>query len=85
MPQVVMPILSRRPLGLEVWKMPTHCPQCGSRLRRAQDGVKWRCDGALCTGRLRRDSERLVPARSLNAEEMDAKYEPSRVGEKKPR
>lgn len=72
MPRVMMPILSRRPPGVAVWRMPTDCPGCGSQLRQARDGVQWRCDNGLCAATLRRGPERLVPADPVNVEEGSA-------------
>jgi DNA ligase (NAD+) len=42
-PEVVGPVLSKRPKGLRRWKMPKHCPACGSELVRAEGEAATRC------------------------------------------
>ena len=42
-PEVVGPVLSKRPPGAEPWRMPERCPECGSRLVRPEGEVAWRC------------------------------------------
>jgi DNA ligase (NAD+) len=67
-PQVVMPIVSRRERGLEPWEMPTHCPVCGSALQKAEDEVVWRCENISCPARLRRGLEHFASRRAMNIE-----------------
>ena len=67
-PQVVMPIVSRRDRGLEPWEMPTHCPVCGSALQKAEDEVVWRCENISCPARLRRGLEHFASRRAMNIE-----------------
>lgn len=42
-PEVVGPVLSKRPKGLKRWKMPANCPACGSELIRAEGESATRC------------------------------------------
>jgi len=42
-PEVVGPVLSKRPKGLKPWKMPKRCPSCGSELVRAEGEAATRC------------------------------------------
>lgn len=42
-PEVVGPVLSRRPEGSRPWSFPAHCPSCGTRLVREPGEVDWRC------------------------------------------
>jgi DNA ligase (NAD+) len=67
-PQVVLPIVGRRPPGLAAWAMPTHCPVCGSRLQKAEDEVVWRCENTSCPARLRRGLEHFASRRAMNIE-----------------
>ncbi len=39
-PEVVGPVLGLRPKRLRKWKMPTHCPSCGTELAQQKDGDK---------------------------------------------
>jgi len=67
-PKVVKPILSARPDGLPIWKMPETCPSCGSQLVRPEDEVVWRCENASCPARLRRGLEHFASRRAMNIE-----------------
>ncbi|HWL66709.1 MAG TPA: NAD-dependent DNA ligase LigA, partial [Actinomycetota bacterium] len=42
-PEVVGPVLSKRPKGTKRWKMPRKCPSCGSELVRAEGESATRC------------------------------------------
>ena len=42
-PEIVGPVLAKRPKSARPWKMPKKCPSCGTELVRAEDEVDWRC------------------------------------------
>ncbi|HEY7444921.1 MAG TPA: NAD-dependent DNA ligase LigA [Vicinamibacterales bacterium] len=67
-PQVVMPILSRRDASLEPWRMPTTCPQCQSVLQKQDEEVVWRCENVSCPAKLRRSLEHFASRRAMNIE-----------------
>jgi DNA ligase (NAD+) len=67
-PQVVMPILSRRDANLEPWRMPTTCPRCQSVLQKQDDEVVWRCENVSCPAKLRRSLEHFASRRAMNIE-----------------
>jgi DNA ligase (NAD+) len=67
-PQVLKPIVSRRPRRARPWVMPTTCPVCESRLRKAEDEAVWRCENAACPARLRRGLEHFASRRAMNIE-----------------
>ncbi len=50
-PEVVGPVLERRPKGLRRWKFPTDCPSCGQRLVRAEGEADHRCVNYSCPAR----------------------------------
>ena len=42
-PEVVGPVLEKRPPGTPVWSFPTQCPACGTSLVRKPGEADWRC------------------------------------------
>jgi DNA ligase (NAD+) len=42
-PEVVGPVLSKRPRSARRWKFPKHCPSCGTALVRKEGEAYWRC------------------------------------------
>jgi DNA ligase (NAD+) len=42
-PEVVGPVLSKRPKSAKPWRFPKACPSCGTRLVRDPGGAYWRC------------------------------------------
>ena len=51
-PEVVGPVLSERPDGLEPWVFPTNCPVCGHVLVRPEDESVHRCLNLSCPARV---------------------------------
>ena len=47
-PEVVGPVLSLRPDGVEPWRFPTHCPACGNPLVRPEGEADTRCVAPDC-------------------------------------
>jgi DNA ligase (NAD+) len=53
-PEVVGPVLSRRPKGARVWRMPKNCPFCGNPIVLPEGEAKHRCTGGYsCPSRSR--------------------------------
>ncbi len=53
-PEVVAPVLSRRPEGLPEWHMPADCPFCGNPIVLPEGQAKAKCTGGFsCPSRLR--------------------------------
>ncbi len=50
-PQIIAPIPERREKGLKPWKMPTHCPSCGTLLEREEGEAAIYCPNVRCPGR----------------------------------
>lgn len=46
-PEVVSVVLDKRPAHTHAWKMPAHCPVCGSAIVRDEGEVVARCSGGL--------------------------------------
>jgi DNA ligase (NAD+) len=42
-PEIVGPVLSKRPKSARLWRMPKRCPSCGTELVRSEGEVDWRC------------------------------------------
>src|SRR5207244_98043 len=42
-PEVVGPVVSKRPKRARRWRFPAACPSCGTELVRAEGGAYWRC------------------------------------------
>lgn len=56
-PEVVGPVLAKRPEGALPWKMPTCCPACGSSVIHEEGEVAYRCVSLDCPAQLK---ERLL-------------------------
>jgi DNA ligase (NAD+) len=53
-PEIVGPVLSRRPKGLPEWHMPEYCPFCGNPIVLTEGEAKAKCTGGYeCPSRLR--------------------------------
>ena len=46
-PEVVSVVLEKRPARTHAWKMPSHCPVCGSAIEREEGEAVARCTGGL--------------------------------------
>jgi DNA ligase (NAD+) len=51
-PEVVGPVLSLRPEGLEPWQFPRECPVCSTGLVRPENEADTRCPNELCPARV---------------------------------
>lgn len=62
-PEVVRVIPDRRPAHTRPWKMPAHCPVCGSAIVREEGEVAARCSGGLVCAAQRREAIRHFASR----------------------
>lgn len=67
-PEVLGPILSLRPAGAEVWRMPTTCPSCGSPTVREEGEAAYRCVSMDCPAQAH---ERLIHWASRGALDIE--------------
>ncbi len=67
-PQVLSPVLNRRPEGVKPWMMPSTCPKCGSVLNRGEGEVVWRCENTSCQARLGRGLQHFVSRVAMDIE-----------------
>ncbi len=67
-PQVIGPVLDRRPKGVKAWTMPSTCPKCGSDLNRGEGEVVWRCENNACQARLGRGLQHFVSRVAMDIE-----------------
>jgi len=66
-PKVVKAILPHADDSV-AWVMPSTCPSCGTRLRRDDAEVVWRCLNSSCPARLRRSLEHFTSRSAMNIE-----------------
>jgi DNA ligase (NAD+) len=55
-PEVVSVVKERRPMGAQPFRMPTHCPVCGSAVERLDQEAVARCTGGLFCGAQRKQA-----------------------------
>ncbi len=67
-PEIVRPLLDRRPAGAQPWVMPNTCPACASELVREPDEVVRRCVNPLCPAQRRERLRHFASRAGLNIE-----------------
>ncbi len=73
-PEVVAPVLDRRPEGLTPWEMLTECPECGSVVEQVEGEAVARCTGGLvCPAQLRRAIEHFASRTAMDIEGLGSK------------
>ena len=72
-PQVVRPIEEERSGVEQPWRMPTHCPECGSELKRLEDEADWYCFNNDCPAQFIRLVEHFVSRGGMDIEGLGEK------------
>ena len=73
-PEVVAVLAERRPEGVAVFAMPTHCPVCGSAAVREPDQADHRCSGGLyCSAQRKQAILHYAQRRALDIEGLGGK------------
>ena len=73
-PEVVAPVLDRRPPGASVFVLPTECPVCGSAIERLEGETIARCTGGLvCAAQRKQALAHAVSRRALDIEGLGEK------------
>jgi DNA ligase (NAD+) len=67
-PEIVRPILEKRPPGAAPWVMPNRCPACDSELVREADEVVHRCVNPLCPAQRRERLRHFSSRAGMNIE-----------------
>jgi len=73
-PEVVGPVLSKRPETVYKFMMPTACPECGSSVVKAQEKAVYRCTGGLfCPAQRKRALQHFVSRKAFDIQGLGDK------------
>jgi DNA ligase (NAD+) len=72
-PEVVGPVLSKRPADAQPWSMPDDCPFCGQPFVRPEGEAHHRCENVDCPNRLRESLTHLAGRGALDIEGLGEK------------
>ena len=73
-PEVVMPVLTKRPDEVRLFEMPTECPECGSEVMKEHDKAVYRCSGGLfCPAQRKRALQHFVSRKALDIQGLGNK------------
>lgn len=72
-PEVVRVIIEQRPEGTVPFKMPEHCPVCGSKLVRMDDEVAIRCVNPSCPAQIAEGIKHFVSRNAMNIDGLGDK------------
>ena len=73
-PDVLGPVLEKRPEGLPPYEFPTHCPVCGSPVSRLEGEAAWRCVNLACPAVISRSIVHFVSKAGLDVDGVGAKW-----------
>ncbi|MCF6254148.1 MAG: NAD-dependent DNA ligase LigA, partial [Thiomicrorhabdus sp.] len=73
-PEVVAPVLTKRPEDARLFEMPTQCPECGSDVIKEHDKAVYRCSGGLfCPAQRKRALQHFVSRKALDIQGLGNK------------
>jgi len=73
-PEVVAPVLTKRPENARLFEMPTQCPECGSDVIKEHDKAVYRCLGGLfCPAQRKRALQHFVSRKALDIQGLGNK------------
>ncbi len=72
-PEVVKVIMEKRPTGTEKFKMPDHCPECGSEIVRFEGEVAHRCVNISCPAQLKEHIRHFASRGAMDIEGLGEK------------
>lgn len=73
-PDVIGPVLEKRPEGLAPFEFPHVCPVCGSPARRLEGEAAWRCLNMACPAVIMRSIVHFVSKAGLDVDGVGAKW-----------
>jgi len=73
-PEVVGPVLSKRPDNTQLFTMPNHCPECDSEVIKEHDKAVYRCSGGLyCPAQRKRALQHFVSRKAFDIQGLGDK------------
>jgi DNA ligase (NAD+) len=74
-PEVVSVVLDKRPAHAQPWRMPEHCPVCGSAIVRDEGEVVARCSGGLsCAAQIVQSIFHFAARRAMDIDGLGERY-----------
>ena len=67
-PEILEVDVSKRPEGTVPYQLPEHCPVCGAKVEKDEDGAFLRCSGAECPAQLSRNIAHFVSRDAMDIE-----------------
>lgn len=67
-PEVVGPVLEKRPADSQEFEMPTHCPECGGTVVQLPGEVAYRCENPMCPAKVRESLIHWTSRKALDIE-----------------
>ncbi len=67
-PEILEVDFSKRPENTAAYHLPSHCPVCGARVEKDEDGAFLRCTGAECPAQLSRNIAHFVSRDAMDVE-----------------
>jgi DNA ligase (NAD+) len=72
-PEIVSVVMEKRPKGSKPFKIPDHCPVCGSKASRGEGEAVIRCENPVCEAKIKESLKHFVSRRAMNVEKLGDK------------